>query len=211
MRGLPTRDEPVNTPERLKLVKLSHMEDFKTLGDPKLEFAKKMAQEFVGAVTADPHRGQYALSLLGNSGVGKTFLAKCIANELGRNQWGKLDRIPNWVTHFGIEGAEVQFRDFRRVSDALKSGEYSIVQTLAQPFLLILDDIGADHDPNGFVASKLDQLIRARRGKWTVITCNLPLAGIAEKLDQRIASFLIRDGNKAVEIETKDYSLRKAA
>ncbi len=147
--------------------------------------------------------------MLGHSGVGKTFLARCILGELGCNAWGDLISIREWISGGELLRAGAKFRSFPKVADRLKGGEYDLIESLEQPFLLILDDVGAEYDPNKFTASNLNRLIRSRRGKWTVITSNLSVAAIAEKIDQRIASFLIRDGNKAVEIETKDYSLRK--
>lgn len=207
MKALPTRAVPVSTPTPPK--KAKRMADYQTFGDPKLALAKVESQRFVDAVKDHPHRGQFMLSLLGNSGVGKTMLSKCILSELGFNQWGTLDAVGPWVSENKIMRSETQYRDWRKVSDKIKSGEYDIVDALELPFLLVLDDVGAEYDPNGFVASKLDRILRVRRGKWTVLTCNLLLAGIAERMDQRIASFMIRDGNTAVEIETKDYSLRQ--
>ena len=97
----------------------------------------------------------------------------------------------------------------RKVSDAMKQGRWGIVEDMEEPHLVILDDIGADYDPNKITASKIDRVLRSRSGKWTVATINLGLKDIAEKLDSRIASFIVRDENVFVEINAIDYALRK--
>jgi len=50
-------------------------------------------------------------------------------------------------------------------------------------------------------------LLDKRMGKWTFITSNLTMERFAE-LDNRIASRLIRDHNKVLQIVTTDYALR---
>lgn len=57
--------------------------------------------------------------------------------------------------------------------------------------------------------SKLDPIIDARLGKWTVITCNFTRKEIAEHMDVRIASRLGRANNVIVDnISVLDYSIR---
>ena len=57
--------------------------------------------------------------------------------------------------------------------------------------------------------SKLDQIIDAQLGKWTVITCNFTREEIAEQMDARIASRLGRANNVIVDnISVLDYSIR---
>ncbi len=57
--------------------------------------------------------------------------------------------------------------------------------------------------------SKLDQIIDARLGKWTVITCNFTREEIAEQMDVRIASRLSHANNVIVDnISVLDYSIR---
>jgi DNA replication protein DnaC len=151
----------------------------------------------------------YCLTFCGVSGTGKTFLADCILNELRKNRWGALDGVQGYARKGKVIQASFMSRDWRKVSDGFKIGRFEVVDDLESTFLLLLDDIGADYDPSSIGVSKLDRVLRSRTGKWTILTCNLTLAQISETLDARIASFLIRDGNRVCEINSQDYALRK--
>jgi hypothetical protein len=50
-----------------------------------------------------------------------------------------------------------------------------------------------------FSVSKLNQVIDARLGKWTVITCNFSREEIAQRMDVRLASRLGRGKNVIVD------------
>jgi len=205
VRELPTKDEPMTTPALLQK-RYPKLAEFNTFGEPSLVAAKRETETFIRSIKTGLQ--PYALSLLGNSGTGKTMLSKIVMGELRVNGWGCIESVAERIEGGKFIRATASFRDWRRVSDKIKSGEYDIIDALEEPFLLVLDDVGSDYDPSKMVASKLDRLIRSRRGKWTFITCNLLLHQVAEGLDPRIASFMIRDGNKVVEINSTDFSLR---
>jgi DNA replication protein DnaC len=188
--------------------------EFKTFGEAALELALTACRDFVTNIKASPSAG-HALSLLGQSGVGKTMLAHCVWNELqikngycmaieSRTKIGK-----NGLFHDGkFYPLTARWRDWRKVSDGFKAGMWGQVESMEESGILFLDDIGSDYDPNLIAASKLDRILRSRVGKWTILNSNLSLAQIAEKLDTRIASFLIRDKNICVEIQAKDFAFR---
>lgn len=153
--------------------------------------------------------GGYTLTFCGLSDTGKTMLSKAILTELRLNAWGDCEAIKptiikNHLTHFSAV-----LLDWRKVSDGFKDGKWGYVDVMEEPELLVLDDVGADYDPRKISTSKLDQVLRTRIGKWTVLTCNMSLEQIADQLDARIASWLIRDGNTVVEIETTPFHLRQ--
>lgn len=166
------------------------------------------AQRFASAIVANPWEGAYCLSLLGRSGIGKSMLARCILTALRVNAWGASDAVENRIENKRLVRFECQFRDWRKVSDKLKAGEWGVIDAMEEPQLLVLDDIGADYDPNSIAAGKLDRLLRSRAKKWTVVTSNLSLAEINTRMDARIASFLIRDRNRWVEANVKDFWMR---
>ena len=126
------------------------------------------------------------LLLLGNTGVGKTFLANCIAKEL-------LDR-GNTVIYltafrlFDILEKHKFSRDEDSAYEASNQFEY-----ILDCDLLIIDDLGTELN-NAFTNSQLYLIINERllRQKSTVISTNLSLTNIntiyGERVFSRIAS-----------------------
>ena len=177
--------------------------------EPSLIRALVLAKKFVSDILAHPWRDGYCLSLCGPSGTGKTMLTEIIFNELKFNRWGFCDAIPEDVDHGWLRQFSARSYDMRKVSDGFKVGRFDVVDGMEENHLTVLDDIGADYDPKKITASKVDRVLRSRRGKWTLATFNLPLHEIGEKLDSRISSFLIRDDNRFIEIKAPDFALRK--
>jgi DNA replication protein DnaC len=168
-----------NPVSTLALEKLSQ---FQTLNDPQLELMKTETARFITAwKRGDAPRW---LSLVGTSGSGKTMLARKIRDICGG-----------------------EFITWTRITNYLREGEYRWFQDLIREELLIVDDIGAEHQ-TGFVAAKLYELLSERIGKWTVLTANLSLENIGNKLDPRIASRMIRDGSVVVDVDVLDFNLR---
>lgn len=187
------------------------LEAFQTFDEPSLIAAKREAREFINQVLKNPDGTGHTLSFLGQSGVGKTMLCRCILGELGKDPWHRLSRIPQSLIKGRIESHHFAFVDWRHVSDRFKQGDWSDVDRLESEYFVVIDDAGADYDPNSIAAQKLDRILRTRANKWTVTTCNLKLEQIGQQMDTRIASWLMRDENKVVEITAKDYALRNHA
>jgi DNA replication protein DnaC len=174
---------------------------FETFGEKKLCEMLNAAKDFVRdmAIGADPR----FLSLLGSSGTGKTHLARRIARFFDANVSVSID--PETGTHLSRSGG---FIGWRRIVDYLRDGDYGIMDAVCHDWFVALDDIGAER-ASDFSVSKLDQIIDARLGKWTVITCNFTREQIAEHMDVRIASRLGRGKNAIVDnINVADYSTR---
>lgn len=107
-----------------------------------------------------------------------------------------------------LTGQRGQFVDWRKLCSTVREGEWGWVEDLCEDDFVIFDDIGSEYDKNGFISSLIDRLLNARLRKWTLITCNLPLTQIAERMDGRIASRMIRDGSIVVDCDTIDFALR---
>lgn len=143
------------------------------------------------------------LTLTGVPGCGKTFVASQLfrlgakANPGGKGIWiGSRPRPASvWLSasEFG---------------QRMKSGDWFLPESLANEWLVAIDDLGAEHDKSGFLADALYRACNARLGKWTIFTTNFTLGEIADRLDQRIASRLIRDGNEVFSIDAGDYAGR---
>lgn len=158
---------------------------------------------------SNPKPGTW-LTLAGVNGCGKTMLANQAFSYVSRHYpfagsvWisGERGRLTTrrpkcvWID-------EVAF------SKRCKEGEYDLPEYLGEDWLVVLDDLGASRDKSGFTGEMLFRLCNARIGKFTLFTTNLDLRGIAEQIDPRITSRLIRDGNEFKAITAGDYSLRK--
>jgi DNA replication protein DnaC len=175
--------------------------NFQTCGDPALERALNASKRFVSDV--ENRRQPRWLTLVGNSGTGKTHLSKSIYSH-----WKNIGaRTTNARSSNGLiyTGDLVVWP---RLSDEIKDGKFWKVQELCDVAFAVIDELGADYDPSGMIVSKLDRILNERLGKWTVITSNMSVADMAQKLDTRIASRLRRGGGEVVEILTKDFNLR---
>ncbi len=143
------------------------------------------------------------LLLLGNTGVGKTFLANCIAKEL-------LDR-----------GYTVIYLTAFRLFDILEKNKFSKDEdrslAASNQFdyildcdLLIIDDLGTELN-NSFTNSQLYLIINERllRQKSTIISTNLSLPNINSTYGERIFSRIVSSYN-VQRIIGEDIRLLKA-
>ena len=177
---------------------------FRTLNDPQLETMFAQATQFAADVN---NVKPYWISLLGESGVGKTHLARMLYRHfMGCSRFNlSLD-----AQHNRIVGNTGQFCCWRKTCADLRSGDYGLVEDLCDDWFVVLDDIGTAHDPSGFVTSALDRILNSRLRKWTVITCNYGLKEIAERMDVRIASRMIRDNSVVCELsDVPDFNTRQ--
>lgn len=176
--------------------------DFETDGDTKLISILEKAVSFSNDYEPSRKEG-YWLTFLGSCGVGKTHLAKRIFKYVK-------DHHTQYLSRYGI----TQFRSnlfsyWPDIVDALRGGDYGRLNPLYSADFLAIDDLGAEYESD-FINSKLQQLLNKRLNKWTVITSNLSLNDFSHK-DERIASRLVRGGNKVIQIDATDYYLKHYA
>lgn len=100
-----------------------------------------------------------------------------------------------------------RFRTWTSISNMLREGEYRWFGDLLEERLLLVDDIGAEHQ-TPFILAKLYELLSERVGKWTVITANLSLEQIGIRIDPRISSRMIRGDSVVVDVDMLDFNLR---
>ena len=161
-------------------------------------------------IAADPAAG-YWLTLSGVNGCGKSMLAGQLAAQ-GR----RLNPDAKPVLVYDLPAGQEQPRrrrcvwiDERDLAKRMREGEYDLPEYLADDFFLVVDELGGSRDPSAFVADALARLFQLRRDRWTVITTNLTVQEVADRIDARVASRLIRDRNRVVKITAGDYALRQ--
>jgi len=118
------------------------------------------------------------LLLYGDPGIGKTFLTACISNEL----------INKGFTVVAISTISIINRIYESYGKFNDYGEMEILKKINQATLLILDDLGAEHESKNekekqIIYSILDE--RSRNRKPTICTTNLSLQQLKDKLTGR--------------------------
>ena len=147
----------------------------------------------------------YCISLLGSQGTGKTLLARAMYRYAKKHHGYFINEKLRGIK----QARDIYFKPASEISTCVREGNWDQFEYLRRAWLLVIDDLGSEYDKSGFALSKMVELINSRMGKWTIITSNLELQQISQVLDPRIASRLIREGNKFVGVDTIDYALRK--
>lgn len=160
--------------------------------------ARKTADAFVEAFDSSYQN----LFLYGNTGVGKTFLANCVAKEL-------LDRSHTviYLTAFQLFDALEKYT-FRREEEG--EDPDSELGYILGCDLLILDDLGTELT-NSFVTSRLYLCLNERhlRRKSTLISTNLSLDDLHRNYSERIFS-RITSHYIMVKLVGEDIRIQKA-
>lgn len=79
----------------------------------------------------------------------------------------------------------------KRVDD-FKAGSWD-VEELLDADLLVIDDLGAEHDPSKAGAEKLYYVLERRECRWTLITSNYGPNQWEQRFERRIADRLFRN------------------
>lgn len=143
------------------------------------------------------------LLLLGNTGVGKTFLANCIAKEL-------LDRGNTviYLTSFRLFDILEKYKFSKDEGSSYEASNQ--FEYILDCDLLIIDDLGTELN-NAFTNSQLYLIINERllRQKSTVISTNLSLTNINSTYGERIFSRIV-SSYSVQRIIGEDIRLHKA-
>jgi DNA replication protein DnaC len=142
------------------------------------------------------------LLLYGNTGVGKTFLANCIAKELLDQSYTVV-----YLTSLKLFDILETYKFDRQLTQAEKNAS---VTYILDSDLLIIDDLGTELN-NTFTSSQLYRCIdtRLNHGKSTVISTNLSFDDLREQYSERIFS-RITSNYTLLKITGDDIRLKKA-
>lgn len=138
------------------------------------------------------------LVIYGENGTGKSHTAKAVS------RWARYNAVDfTWVHRRGVDDGfdgspRVEFRNWLRLlgelKDGFRTGRYSEeLQHLCDVELLILDDVGADNDPNKFGVEHFYTILEARENRWTMITTNIGPEHWQTRFERRVASRLLRN------------------
>ena len=139
--------------------------------------------------------------LYGNTGVGKTFLANCIASELLKSGHTVI-----YLTSFQLFDI-LEKQAFQKGEDSIEAE--SQLDYILDCDLLIIDDLGTELN-NSFTNTRLYLCINERhlRRKSTLISTNLPLDSIKANYSERIYS-RITSNYLYLKIVGEDIRLKK--
>lgn len=158
------------------------------------EILKKWSEKY-------PNNTKNNIIISGKTGVGKTFLSSCLANEFMKN-----DRSVCFVSAFDMNES---FLKYHTSFDQTKS---SWIEPFIHADILFIDDLGIEPMLKNVTKNYLYLIIseRERFHKPIVITTNLMLDELNNRYDERICSRLCNKRNSSlIFIDGDDLRLSK--
>lgn len=92
--------------------------------------------------------------------------------------------------------------------DRLKNTQDWDIDPLIEADLLLLDDLGAEHDPSRVGLEKIYLILEERERRWTIITTNSPPEFWEEKFERRVADRLFRNCEHVDLSQLPSYALK---
>lgn len=153
-----------------------------------------------------PARGK-TIVIFGENGSGKSHIAKAVC------QWANAVkmRIPLVIDHSEngtVSTASARFVNWAEVVDGFKPPrcDYQIIEDLQNCTMLVIDDLGAEHDPSQIGVEKLYVTLNRREFNWNIITTNVLPAQWKEKFERRVSSRLFRNAQHIDLSQVPDYN-----
>jgi DNA replication protein DnaC len=167
---------------------------------PQLKVLENDVYDFCAGYSKRPTRG-YRMLIHGNNGAGKSHTAKAIRNWANR----VAINLPLVSEDMECRLATSEFYNWPMVVERLKSGEWELIEEMIPVNLLVIDDLGAEHDPSKVGMEKFYLLLERREFKWTVITTNVSPASWESKFERRISSRFLRNCKHVALDEVPDF------
>lgn len=143
------------------------------------------------------------LLIYGENGTGKSHAAKAIA------AWAQRVAINLPLVHgeVGMRLAECQYFKWPVVVKNLYAGNWYVLEEMTRASMLILDDVGAEHENQSKIGVQNLYMILERMEKsWMVITTNIGPADWEAKFERRISSRFMRNTDLVPLDQVPDYN-----
>jgi DNA replication protein DnaC len=168
---------------------------------PDLIHLEESIWSFCRGIAINPKQGKRYV-IFGNNGTGKSRCSKAVS------KWIK-DRamdLPLVDADEGVRIVDCELVNWAVRVSAFYDGDFNI-EPLFTATILILDDIGAEHDPKKIGVEKLYELLERREKKWTLITTNLPPKTWESRFERRISDRLFRNSVHVDLTNVTSYSI----
>lgn len=146
--------------------------------------------------------------MFGANGCGKSHIARRfyeIFDSLRLNI-GPVTVGATSATEADCKIPECVFVHWPTAIDGIKKDQWHIFERCCVEYFVILDDIGAEHDPSGIGLEKLYLILNQRERKRTLLTTNFSSGEWETKFEKRISSRLFRNATHIDLSQVPDYS-----
>ncbi len=194
----PSQDSSVNVKKRSDwLSKWLNL----TITHPQIQILQAEVFRLASEYARRPTRGRTVV-IFGENGCGKTRTAKSVA------RWASsiAVKLPLVDDDVGMRLARCEYDHWPSVVDGFHKKQFSRPDDLRDCELMILDDIGAEHDPSSFAKEQLYLLLTRREFRWNIFTTNFPPSSWEQKFERRIASRLFRNATHIDMSQVPDFS-----
>lgn len=104
-------------------------------------------------------------------------------------------------------GKRARFLRWITIVDYMRRGDYGVIDHVCSAEVAFIDDIGAGYE-TALSKAKILEIAERRTGKPTFWTANLAVQQIADQIDVRVASRMVRDGNRVFQFaDCPDWSI----
>ncbi|MBQ8468475.1 MAG: ATP-binding protein [Clostridia bacterium] len=184
-----------------QLADFADFEDNISLNEEQNKQRKQIKSIFEKWVKDYPNVKTKTFVIQGGTGVGKTFLTECLANEMIKKGY-----LVSFISAFGLNN------NFLKYHSTFDSSKQTYFEVLTEPELLVIDDLGTEPLLQNVTTNYLTALLSDRldAGKATIITTNLEPKEILSRYEERVFSRLEnKDTSKMFKLIGDDLRLKR--